>query len=342
MGIVAAILVFSVIILVHELGHFLAAKSVGIEVEEFALGFGPRLVGVHRGGTWYSLRVFPLGGFVRMLGEEEDEKNPSPNSFQNKTVLQRMLVIAAGPVMNFILALLLFVIIFGVIGVPTPVDVPKIAQLVENHAAQEAGMLPGDLVTHVNSDPVETWREFVKIVQESGGEPLELVVERGGERLDITVTPRLNSAGVYAIGVYNETRFQRLPVLTSIRYGFRQTVQVTGAILVNLYQLVTRQLPADDITGPIGIFYYVGQAAKQGMFDVLFLAALISINLGLFNLLPIPALDGSKLVFLGFEAIRRRPVDPQKENLVHLVGFALLISLMVLVMYRDIVRFFIK
>jgi regulator of sigma E protease len=252
-----------------------------------------------------------------------------------------MLVIAAGPVMNFILALLLFIIIFGVIGVATA-EQPKIAQLMENHAAQEAGLLPGDLVTHINSKPVGTWGEFVQIVRDSGGEPLEFVVERAGERLEITVIPRPNAEGIFAIGVFPEVKLQRLPILTSIRYGFRQTIHVTGAILVNLYQLVTRQLPADDITGPIGIFYYVGQAAKQGLFDVLFLAALISINLGLFNLLPIPALDGSKLVFLGFEAIRRRPVDPQKENLVHLVGFVLLISLMVLVMYRDIVRYFIK
>lgn len=335
MAILAAILVFSVIILVHELGHFLAAKHVGIEVEEFSIGFGPRLTGFHAIDTKFSVRAIPLGGFVRMLGEEDEEQKDAQGSFLSKTPLQRMFVIASGPVMNFILAIFLFMLIFGVVGLPV-LSEARIGSVLPGLPAEQAGLHGGDLVLELDGEPVETWGELQEYIMDNPGNPVNFLIQRNGQLLEVPVIPRPTAEGA-EIGI--SAPIQRLGVFASIQEGIKQTYKVTKVVLVSIYQILTRQLPADDLTGPIGIVYYVGAAARAGLVNVLSLAALISVNLGLFNLLPIPALDGSKLVFLGVELVRRKPLDPQKENLVHLVGFALLISLMIVVMYRDILRF---
>lgn len=335
MAVLAAIIVFSVIILVHELGHFLAARHVGIKVEEFAIGFGPRLTGFRAAGSNFSVRVFPLGGFVRMLGEEGEETSDAQDSFLAKTPLQRMYVIAAGPVMNFLLAIVLFMLIFGVVGLP--VNEARIGTVLPGLPAAQSGLRSGDVILELDSQPVETWEEIQKYIVENPGKTINFLIHRNGQQVEIAVTPRTTEDGGGEIGI--AAPIQRLGMFASIQEGIHQTYKVTVVILDSIYQIFTRQLPADDLTGPIGIVYYVGEAARAGLVNVLSLAALISVNLGLFNLLPIPALDGSKLVFLGVELVRRRPLDPQKENLVHLVGFALLISLMIIVMYRDILRF---
>lgn len=337
MFVVVALLIFGAIILVHEMGHFLAARRVGIEVEEFAIGFGPRLTGFRAAGTNFSVRLLPLGGYVRMLGEEDNQEVVSEGSYNSKSPLQRMLVIASGPIMNFLFAVLLFVLIFGVVGLP--LNEARIGGVLPGSPAETAGFQPGDVLLEIDSQPLSTWVDLQQAVGNSQGETLSVLVEREGEVITLSVTPRV-SEGHAEIGVSPATR--RLGILSSIKEGVRQTYEITVLVLQSLYQIITRQLPADDLTGPIGIIYFVGEAARAGLVNVLSLAAIISVNLGLFNLLPIPALDGSKLVFLGIELVRRRPLDPQKENLVHLVGFALLISLMVFVMYRDILRFWVR
>ncbi len=338
MFVIIALLVFGVIILVHELGHFLAARRVGIEVEEFAIGFGPRIAGFKAGGTNFSVRLLPLGGYVRMLGEEGDQQEKPEGSFSSKTPLQRMLVIASGPIMNFLFAILVFVLIFGVVGLP--LNEPVIGDVLAGSPADGAGFLAGDVVLEIDSQPLSTWVDLQQAVADYSDKPLNVVIDRDGEIITLNVTPRVTDDGFTQIGVAPATR--RLGVFASIQEGIRQTYEMTVLVLQSLYQIVTGQLPADDLTGPIGIIYFVGEAARAGLVNVLSLAALISVNLGLLNLLPIPALDGSKLVFLGIELVRKKPLDPQKENLVHLVGFALLISLMVFVMYRDIVRFLVR
>jgi regulator of sigma E protease len=334
MAILAAVIVFSVIILFHEMGHFLAARYVGIEVEEFAIGFGPKILGFTAIGTLFSVRLLPLGGYVKMLGEEEGVGDIA-SSYQNKSPFQRMFVIAAGPVMNFILALLLFVIIFGAVGVY--VDQPRVGSVIPEQPAAEGGIMAGDDIIAIDSQKMESWTEIQKFIQASQGRTLTFTVRRNGRVQDLDITPRIGQSDFPEVGIAPPT--QRLSIGASITEGVRQTFEITKLILINIVQIFTRQIPAEDLTGPIGIVYYVGQAAQAGLVNVLSLAALISVNLGLFNLLPIPALDGSKIVFLGIELLRRRPLDPQKENLVHLVGFALLISLMIIVMYRDIIRF---
>jgi regulator of sigma E protease len=334
MTILVAILVFSVIILVHELGHFLIARYVGIEVEEFSIGFGPKLASIGAAGTNFSLRAIPMGGYVRMLGEEEDSGLDNPASYQNKAPLQRMAVIAAGPIMNFFLALLLFVIIFGAIGVYA--NEPIIGETISGLPADQAGLAAGDVIVAIDSQNMQTWEDVQKSIRLSQGKSMVFTVRRDGRLLELEITPRMGEEFA-EVGIIPPTK--RLSLGASIQEGFSQTYLLTREILISLGKIITRQLPAEDITGPIGIVYYVGQAARAGLVNVLYLAALISVNLGLFNLLPIPALDGSKLAFLGLEIVRRRPLDPKKENLVHLVGFALLISLMLIVMYRDIIRF---
>jgi len=340
MAILIAILVFSVIILVHELGHFLVARRVGIEVEEFSLGFGPKLASFVAAGTSFSIRLIPMGGFVRMLGEEGEEGEEGKEdiadeaSYQKKTPLQRMAVIAAGPIMNFLLALLLFVIIFGAIGVT--VNEPRVGTVLPGLPAEQAGLQAGDEIVAIDSQNMESWSELHKYISSTEGEVLTFTIRRGNQLMEIDITPRMGEQNA-EIGITMPTR--RLSLVASVTEGFSQTYFLTREILVSIGKIFTRQIPADELTGPIGIVYYVGQAAQAGLVNVLYLAALISVNLGLFNLLPIPALDGSKLVFLSIEIIRRRPMDPKKENMVHLVGFALLISLMLIVMYRDIIRF---
>ena len=333
MTILIAVIVFSVIILFHEAGHFFAARYVGIDVEEFAIGFGPKIVGFTAIGTMFSVRLFPLGGYVKMLGEEEGVGD-SAASYQNKSPLQRMFVIAAGPIMNFILALLLFIIIFGAIGVSW-IDQPQVGGVMEGMPAAESGLMAGDEIVAIDSQDMESWTDVQQSIQSSQG-PLTFTIRREGQIMDLEITPR-QGANHPEIGISPPT--QRLSIGASITEGLRETLNVTVLIMESLIGIFTRQVPAEDLTGPIGIVFFVGQAAQAGLVSVLSLAALISVNLGLFNLLPIPALDGSKLVFLGIELIRRRPLDPNKENMVHLIGFALLISLMIIVMYRDIIRF---
>lgn len=337
MAIVVAVLVFSVIIIVHELGHFLAARAVGIEVEEFSIGFGPKLAGIKAIGTNFSIRLIPMGGYVKMLGEEGEEGSPIADnaaSYQNKTPWQRMAVIASGPLMNFVLALIMFVIIFGAIGVYA--NEPRVGGVISGFPAEQAGLKAGDEIVAIDSDAMESWLEIQQYIRANQEKTLRFSVLRDGQTLELDITPRMGDD--YAeVGIVPPTR--RLSIGASIAAGFKETYNLSVVILDNIVKIFTRQIPADDLTGPIGIVYFVGQAAQAGLASVLSLAALISVNLGLFNLLPIPALDGSKLVFLGIEMVRRKPLDPKKESLVHLIGFALLITLMLIVMYRDIIRF---
>lgn len=336
MTLLVAILVFSVIIIFHELGHFFAARSVGIDVEEFSIGFGPRLTGFMAMGTKFSVRLIPMGGYVKMLGEGEEDGAgiDTQASYQNKTPLQRMAVIAAGPMMNFVLAVLIFIVIFGVVGVT--VNEPRLGGIVPGGPADLAGLEVGDEIIAIDSQEMKLWTDISTYIRSSENDTLIFTIRRDGQQREVAISPR--EGEVYPeVGIL--APFRRYSIPASIVEGFRETYKLTVAVVQSLIGIFTRQIPAEELTGPIGIVYFVGQAARAGLVSVLTLAALISVNLALFNLLPIPALDGSKLVFLGIELIRRRPLDPNKENLVHLVGFALLITLMLIVMYRDIIRF---
>jgi len=344
--IIASIIIFGLIIFVHEFGHYLVAKLTGIRVEEFSLGMGPKVIGKKWGETLYSIRALPLGGFCKMTGETgSDEYRPVETHdlrrFDQKPIWVRMSVIFAGPLMNFLLAIVLFTMIFAILGMPQDLTT-KIGSVVTNEAADSAGLKPGDRIVQINDEPVDTWRDLVAIIHTNAGNRLKLTVEREGNTFEVQVVPRLdpeNNVGIIGI-TPDEIIWENIGIIPAIKIGLERTYEITRLTIVGLLEIITGKTSAEGIAGPVGILQLIGESARFGLIYLVNLTALISINLGLLNLLPIPALDGSRLFFLGVEALRGRPVNPAKENFVHLVGFVLLMILMVIITYRDILRIF--
>ncbi|MBS4022424.1 MAG: RIP metalloprotease RseP [Dethiobacter sp.] len=332
---IASIVIFGLLIFAHELGHFLVAKRVGIGVHEFAIGFGPRIVSSQRGETVYSLRVFPLGGFVRLVGEDPEEVFEQ-ESFQRQPVWRRFAVIASGPLMNFVLAVLLFALIyFAYLGVPLYRST-AIGELLPDGRAEAVGLLPGDRIITIAGTQVSNWNELVTMINANPDKEITIEFERSGRLQAVNVIPRRDTqTGVGLIGISPQSK--KFDFLASLSMGFTHTAWFIRFIASSIVQMITGRVAA-DVVGPVGIIQIVGEVARTGVVNLLSLAAIISVNLGLLNLLPIPALDGSRLMFLGIEAVRGRPVDPHKESFIHFIGFTVLILLMILIAYRDLVR----
>jgi regulator of sigma E protease len=338
-SILITIIIIAILILVHELGHFLAARRIGIPVYEFSLGFGTKLLSTTRDGVQYSLRLLPLGGFVRMAGEEPGDED-DPNGYNNRTPLEKIGVSFAGPFMNFVLALLLFIYSFAFIGIPESSDEPVIGKVLESRPAAHAGLQPGDRIISVDDQSVATWSEFTTLIASSvPGEPLEIKINRDGQTLNLQVVPDdQGSGGKPAIGVLNQVNYNRLGIGESIVLGLQQTYQLTVLLLSWFGTLFTGGASASDLAGPVGIVSLVGEAAQIGTVFLINFAAYLSINLGIINLLPIPALDGSRIVFATVQAIRRKPIEPEKEGFIHWLGFLFLMLLIVIVTFNDILR----
>ncbi|MDA8233804.1 MAG: RIP metalloprotease RseP [Clostridia bacterium] len=358
---ISVIVVLGLLIFFHELGHFAVAKMVNIKVYEFSLGFGPKVFGIKRGETAYNLRLFPLGGFVKMAGmddvedeemakkealealgedgakvhaEEGIESNPyfdSDRGFNKKTVWQRMAVIFAGPLMNFVLAAVLFAGVAMSMGDPEATT--RIGNVLPHKPAAQVGLQPGDLVVAINGEKIDRWGELVKLIEAHGKKELTLTVKRDEEVKNIKVTPVTEPETKRSIIGIEPTKpgFFRGAVL-----GVLYTAKVTGFIVDQVGQIITAKAPSEGIGGPVRITMEIGKAAQHGILMLAQMTAVLSINLGLFNLFPIPALDGSRLLFLLWEVLRGRPVDPTRENMIHLVGFGLLLLLMVVITYNDI------
>lgn len=328
-----AIIVFGLLVLIHELGHFTIAKLVDIKVHEFAIGMGPKLIQLEKGETLYSIRALPLGGYVRMEGE--DEQSDDLRSFNNKSVFARIAVIFAGPLMNFILAASLFSIIFYYIGVPTT----KISQVIAGSPAYEAGIQDGDIIHSINGEEMDSWQKIIETIGGSGENQINITVIRNKDRISKNVRTVIDrETNRTSIGIIT-TMKRSLPL--AIKNGLLIMRDISRDIIFFLKGLVTRESNvAGEVMGPIGIIGLVGEVAKTGWIDVVNLTAVLSVNLGLMNLLPIPALDGSRIMFLIAEILRGKPLDPDKEGIIHLIGFGILITLMIIVTYKDILSFF--
>ncbi|MGM0378516.1 MAG: RIP metalloprotease RseP [Bacillota bacterium] len=322
---ISFVLVFGLLVFFHEGGHFLLARYNGITVHEFSLGMGPKIFSKKGKETLYAIRLLPIGGYVQMEGE--DEVSDKEGSFSKKSPLQRLSVIAAGPIMNFLLAIVLFMIIFAFVGLPTNV----IDDFASDSPAYQAGLQKGDEIVSVNNEKTNSWDDVVKGISNSK-ETLEIEVNRNGEVIKKNIEPKIEN-GRKIIGIY--PKGSRNPIKI-VGYSVNQVYKVSKAIVTFFVKLPFEGMNEGDVVGPVGLVSLVGDAAQRGFLDILSLAALISINLGIVNLLPIPALDGGRIIFILIELFRGKPVDPEKEGYVHLIGFAILLSLMAFLVFKDV------
>lgn len=347
MKIVIAILIFSLIIIIHELGHFLLAKKNGICVLEFSLGLGPKLCGFQKGETFYCIKLLPFGGECRMLGEDEDEE--AENAFGRKSVWARISVIAAGPVFNFLLAFVLAVIVISMDGFDTT-EVRKIIEVDGVAPLTEAGIEEGDIITGINGSTVHLSREIYLYLQLNNNEKeLKITYEHDGEERETTVRPRKDKeTGRYMIGISELLTREKGNALETLKYSVYEVRYWILTTYKSLGMLFTGEASVKDLSGPVGIVDVIGdtyESARAVSYQAVFssmlnLSILLTANLGVMNLLPIPALDGGRLVFLLIEAITRKRVSVKIEAVVHFVGLMLLFALMIFVMFNDIIRIF--
>ena len=348
--IVSTIVVLGVLIFVHELGHFLVAKASGVTVLRFSLGFGPKVLGTKRGDTEYWLSLVPLGGYVKMLGEDPENEVPEEErerSFSHQSVLKRIAIVFAGPFSNFLLAIVLFVLVFTVSGIPRPSETSEIGSVRPGSPADRAGLEAGDRVTSIDGRPVSTWEELSEVIRRSGGETLEVEVSRDGESMALQVTPEVQEVK-NLFGEVEEERFlmgvtaafvtEQINPLSAGYYALVQTWELSKLFFLTVVKLIQRVLPMDTLGGPIFIAQMAGEQAREGLVAFVYFMAVISVNLGILNLLPVPILDGGHLFFFIVEAVRGKPLSVKKIETAQKVGLFLLLMLMILVFYNDIMR----
>ncbi len=335
-NVLLVIVAFGAMIFFHELGHFLVAKRAGVRIHAFALGFGPQVLGWKRGETTYALNALPVGGYVRMEGED-NEGEGGPGSFRSKSVGARIAIIAAGPVMNLLLAVAILTIAASTGGVPTGAGT-RVASIERGWPAVDAGLQIGDVIVAIDGTTVDSGDQVIDIIHRGAGRQLILTVRRGTEDLIIKVTPRLDpQRGFGRIGFTPETVWTRLSPPEALIWGIERTGQFIAGLPTAITSLVREGTFFKNLGGPVAAGGMLAQAAATGVQAFLHVAASLSIIIGIFNLLPVPALDGGRLAFLIGEAVRRRPLlDARREGLVHLVGFALLMILMFWLTARDI------
>lgn len=336
MTIIAAIILFGIIVFIHELGHFLFAKKAGVKIHEFAIGMGPKIYSTQKGETKYSIRLLPLGGYVSMEGE--DGESNDPRAFGRKTLLQRASIIFAGPFFNIILTVLLLIPVSAYIG--TASDSNVLGNVLENTPAIEAGLKPNDKIIEINGTKISNWQEIVDNLQKETTTPVNIKVERDNTIKEFSITPEKNEEGKSVIGI---TPIYDKSIIKAIPQAFLTTWDMIKQMLTFVVQLFTGTIPGgfeNSVTGPVGVIGIVSDAAKMGIINLIYIGAVISLNLGILNLLPIPALDGGRLLILGIEAIRGKKMDPNKEVMIHTVGLIVLMGFMLFVTYKDILKLF--
>ncbi|MDP6395431.1 MAG: RIP metalloprotease RseP [Desulfobacterales bacterium] len=350
-NIFAFIVVLGVLIFFHELGHFLVARYFGVGVEKFSLGFGPRIFGKKIGITDYRISAIPLGGYVKMVGEEPDaEIDPAdvPISFNHKHVFKRILIVAAGPFFNFLLAVIIFFGIFQISGIY--ILKPSVGRVAETSPAQRGGLAKGDLIVAIDGTPISNWQEMAKMISKSNGKTLLISVRRGESTIDLNIRPELKPGKTifgedidrYLIGItaLGDVYAKELNLFGALGESLTQTYKITELTIISIIKLIQGTISTKTLGGPIMIAQMAGEQAKAGAGNLVFFIALISINLAILNFLPIPVLDGGHLLFFFIEAAIGRPVSIKMREIAQQIGIFILILLMIYVFYNDIVRIF--
>lgn len=414
--IIAFILMFGLLVFVHEFGHFIFAKKAGMLVREFAIGFGPKIFSIKKAETLYTIRILPMGGYVRVAGEDpeiidlkpgqhigltfnhekkvsqiiinnkakypeaqvieversdldheliitgslvgEDELvtysvadnadyimdevatqiAPYNRQFASKTKRQRAMQLFAGPLMNFVLTALLFFMMGSLQGIPS--DEARLGEIIPDGPAEVAGFEAGDKILAINGQAISKWNEFHALVRDNPDQELIMQVERSGQELEIIVTPRATETQDTVYGQIGVMQSIEKSPLKAIPYSLKETYEWSKLIVVNVGMLVSGQFSLDMLGGPVAIYDATDQMVQSGFWTFIHWTAALSVNLGVINLLPLPALDGGRLLFIGIEAVRGKPISAEKEGLVHFIGFALLMLLMIIVTWNDIQRLF--
>lgn len=333
MTIIYAILIFCFLIFVHELGHFVAAKACGVKVNEFSIGMGPAILKKQKGETLYAVRAFPIGGFCAMEGEDEDSDDE--RAFNKKPSWQKAIVLAAGSFMNLLTAVVLMIIIALWIGQPTTI----IEKVADGSPAYEAGIQTGDEIIAVNNKNTNDWNDVLNNIGQSKEKTAEITVLRDGQKILLTSAVIYDKeAGRFKIGI--TPRLER-NFADSISNGLKNTGNLTVMMFDVLKKLFTGEVSAKELSGPVGIVYVVNGTAKAGVIYVIYLAALLSLNLAIMNMLPFPALDGGRLLFILIRKITGKRVTDEMEGKVHFIGILLLMVLMIYVTWNDIIKFII-
>ncbi len=343
-----AIVLLGIIIFVHELGHFLLAKLMGVRVLKFSLGFGPKLIGKKFGETEYLISYIPFGGYVKMLGEtHEDEltEGEKPFAYNHQPVWKRFLIVFSGPLFNILFALIIFFFIF-MSGFP--VLTPEIGTIMPDSVAQKAGLKEGDVITKINQIDIRQWDEMTKIIHNSPEVPLNLKIQRNNKILDIRIIPERKKLkdifgeereiGLIGIKPSGRSFIKQENISGAFVNSINRTWEISVLTVVSILKLIQRAIPMDTIGGPILIVQMAGEQASQGVLNFFVFMAIINVNLGILNLLPIPILDGGHLLFLGIEALRRKPLNEKIITISQRIGTLFIITVMLFVLYNDIMR----
>lgn len=346
-SVIAIIVVLGGLIFFHELGHFAIARLFGMGVKTFSLGFGPKLAGFTSGKTDYKLALIPLGGYVALAGEqgEEEEDFPDDELFSNRPAWQRLCVVAAGPIFNFLLAFIIYW--FLALAQGQGIVLPTVGGVLPDSPAATAGFQKDDLVTAIDGTPIESWSEMVELIRAAEGKPLTVAVDRAGEPLSLHVTPVVSTfknlfgeeVTVPMVGINQGGKLKFVPVEgTGISAALNHTWAMSTVVVKGFVSIIERLIPVEQVGGPIMLAQMVHKSAQSGLYDLLAMMAIISINLAIINLLPIPVLDGGHILFFTLEIIFRRPLNEKWKGHAMRIGLVILLSLMLLAIFNDVRR----